>query len=55
MSKYIFKHEFTKLNGQKTNVTLETESEDISVIVEKFRMFLLACGFSEKIVNEYLE
>lgn len=42
------------LNGATTEVTIKTDSDKLTDIVEDFGHFLLACGFGAASIDEYI-
>ena len=56
MSKYTFKCEHTDLYGNlKSTITVESDEETLYEVMQNIRDFLLACGFSKSLVDEYYE
>lgn len=53
--KNILKFEYTDESGYKTYVEKEWEGlSDIQSVLLEVRYCLIACGFSEQLINEYI-
>jgi hypothetical protein len=44
-----------KYKGNVTKIEIVTESVYLPDIIAEFRQYLLACGFSEKSIEKYIE
>ena len=53
-TKYTFTSEFTANDGDKTTTTKEFTDDTLCDVLREFREFLLGCGFSPKLVDDYL-
>lgn len=52
MSKFKFVH---KHEVNNTEIEISFEAVSMEDIIEQLRSFLLACGFSEKIIDKYID
>ena len=46
---------YSNIDGVETSTIITTNDENLNEIVQRFREFLLACGFQPKSVDEYIE
>lgn len=53
--KFICEHENMLCDAIDSRITYETDHDNAEMIIEDFRQFLIGCGFSEQLINSYIE